>query len=99
MTNPVANTGSTPNSNAKLFQPLAAGPLSLRNRVAMAPMTRSRAPGAVPNALMREYYRQRAGAGLIISEGVAPAPEALGRLTHNLYFQNNLPYFLLGGQP
>lgn len=78
MTNPVANTGSTPNSNAKLFQPLAAGPLSLKNRVAMAPMTRSRAPGAVPNALMREYYRQRAGAGLIISEGVAPAPEALG---------------------
>lgn len=62
----------------KLFQPLTAGPLSLKNRVAMAPMTRSRAPGAVPNALMREYYRQRASAGLIISEGVAPAPEALG---------------------
>jgi N-ethylmaleimide reductase len=65
-------------SNAKLFQPLSAGPLSLKNRVAMAPMTRSRAPGAVPNALMGEYYHQRASAGLIITEGTAPAPEALG---------------------
>jgi N-ethylmaleimide reductase len=61
-----------------LFQPLDAGPLSLRNRIAMAPMTRSRATGNVPNALMREYYAQRASAGLQISEGVAPAPEGLG---------------------
>jgi 2,4-dienoyl-CoA reductase-like NADH-dependent reductase (Old Yellow Enzyme family) len=61
-----------------LFQPLEAGPLSLRSRIAMAPMTRSRAPGNVPNALMREYYSQRAGAGLQITEGVAPAPEGLG---------------------
>jgi N-ethylmaleimide reductase len=65
-------------SAAPLFQALEAGPLSLRNRVAMAPMTRSRAPGGLPNALMAEYYRQRASAGLLISEGVAPAPEALG---------------------
>ena len=61
-----------------LFQPFEAGPLSLRSRIAMAPMTRSRAPGNVPNALMREYYAQRAGAGLQITEGVAPAPEGLG---------------------
>jgi len=61
-----------------LFQPLEAGPLSLRSRIAMAPMTRSRAPGNIPNALMREYYGQRAGAGLQITEGVAPAPEGLG---------------------
>jgi N-ethylmaleimide reductase len=61
-----------------LFQPLDAGPLSLRSRIAMAPMTRSRAPGNIPNALMREYYGQRAGAGLQITEGVAPSPEALG---------------------
>jgi N-ethylmaleimide reductase len=61
-----------------LFQPLEAGPLSLRSRIAMAPMTRSRAPGNVPNALMREYYRQRASAGLQVTEGVAPAPEGLG---------------------
>ena len=44
-------------STVPLFQPLDAGPLSLRSRIAMAPMTRSRAPGNVPNALMREYYR------------------------------------------
>jgi len=61
-----------------LFQPLEAGPLSLRSRIAMAPMTRSRAPGNIPNALMREYYGQRASAGLQITEGVAPAPEGLG---------------------
>jgi N-ethylmaleimide reductase len=65
-------------TTSPLFQPLDAGPLSLRNRIAMAPMTRSRAPGAVPNALMREYYRQRADAGVQITEGVAPSPEALG---------------------
>jgi N-ethylmaleimide reductase len=65
-------------SLSPLFQPLDAGPLSLRSRIAMAPMTRSRAPGNVPNALMREYYAQRAGAGLQITEGVAPAPEGLG---------------------
>src|SRR5688500_18964170 len=49
-----------------------------RSRIAMAPMTRSRAIGNVPNALMAEYYRQRASAGLVVTEGVAPAPEALG---------------------
>ncbi len=48
------------------------------SRIAMAPMTRSRAIGNVPNALMVEYYRQRAGAGLVITEGTAPVPEALG---------------------
>ena len=72
------STTTATHSNSRLFQPLAAGPLSLGNRVAMAPMTRSRAPGAVPNALMRDYYRQRAGAGLVITEGVATGPEALG---------------------
>ncbi len=61
-----------------LFQPLSAGPLSLGNRIAMAPMTRSRAPGNVPNALMREYYGQRNGAGMVITEGTSPAPEGLG---------------------
>ncbi|MEO8161201.1 MAG: alkene reductase [Arenimonas sp.] len=65
-------------TTSPLFQPLDAGPLSLRNRIAMAPMTRSRAPGNIPNALMREYYRQRADAGVEITEGVAPSPEALG---------------------
>jgi 2,4-dienoyl-CoA reductase-like NADH-dependent reductase (Old Yellow Enzyme family) len=53
-----------------LFTPLQLGDLSLPNRVIMAPLTRSRAnnSGLVPNALMREYYMQRASAGLIITE-------------------------------
>ncbi|WP_119964091.1 alkene reductase [Simplicispira lacusdiani] len=61
-----------------LFDPLQAGELRLANRVAMAPLTRNRAPGALPNALMVEYYRQRAGAGLLISEGTAISPQGQG---------------------
>lgn len=61
-----------------LFQPTAAGPLSLKNRIAMAPMTRSRAIGNIPNSIMRDYYVQRSGAGLIITEGTSPSPEGLG---------------------
>jgi N-ethylmaleimide reductase len=55
-----------------LLQPYKLGDLTLSNRVVMAPLTRGRAhnPGHVPNDLMREYYEQRATAGLIISEGV-----------------------------
>ena len=53
-----------------LFQPYKLGDLTLRNRAVMAPLTRNRATGGgeVPNELMAEYYRQRAGAGLIVSE-------------------------------
>lgn len=55
-----------------LFDPLKAGNLSLKNRIWMAPLTRSRAGSSrVPNELMAEYYSQRAGAGLIISEATA----------------------------
>lgn len=62
-----------------LFTPLELGRLQLRNRIVMAPMTRSRADEAgLPNALMQEYYRQRAGAGMIISEGIAPSAAGLG---------------------
>jgi 2,4-dienoyl-CoA reductase-like NADH-dependent reductase (Old Yellow Enzyme family) len=53
-------------TDSPLFQPTAPGPLSLRNRIAMAPLTRSRATGNLPNALMREYYGQRASAGLVL---------------------------------
>ena len=55
-----------------LLDPYVMGDLPLRNRVVMAPLTRTRAvnPGHVPTELMREYYLQRALAGLIISEGV-----------------------------
>ncbi|MGB3547112.1 MAG: alkene reductase [Saprospiraceae bacterium] len=62
----------------QLFSPYTLGSVELKNRVVMAPMTRSRAIDNVPNDLMTEYYANRAGAGLIITEGTAPAPGALG---------------------
>ena len=62
----------------KAFEPAKLGPLTLANHIVMAPMTRSRALGNVPNELMAEYYRQRATAGLIISEGVSPSANGLG---------------------
>lgn len=61
-----------------LFDPWVMGPFTLRNRVVMAPMTRNRADDAgVPSVHALEYYRQRAGAGLIITE--ATQPSAAGR--------------------
>lgn len=62
-----------------LSDPLVLGNLRLPNRVVMAPLTRCRAgPGRVPTPLMAEYYRQRAGAGLIISEATAVSPMGVG---------------------
>ncbi|WP_298170286.1 alkene reductase [Novosphingobium sp.] len=51
-----------------LFTPVTLGTHALPNRIAMAPMTRLRAPDAMPNAIMAEYYAQRASAGLIVTE-------------------------------
>lgn len=66
-------------SDINLFTPLALGPLTLPNRLAMAPLTRNRStPEGVPHALNVEYYRQRAGAGLLITEATCIAPEAVG---------------------
>jgi N-ethylmaleimide reductase len=66
-------------SDTALFSPAALGPLTLRNHLVMAPMTRSRAVEAnTPNALMAEYYAQRAGAGLIVTEGTSPSPNGTG---------------------
>jgi N-ethylmaleimide reductase len=62
----------------RLYAPTKLADLDLKNRVVMAPMTRSRAIGNVPNALMAEYYAQRSEAGLIITEGTAPSPDAVG---------------------
>lgn len=66
--------------NAKsLYEPYALGGLSLRNRLVMNPMTRSRSDAeGLANPLMAEYYAQRAGAGLIITEGTAPAADGRG---------------------
>ena len=61
-----------------LFDPLAVGELTLPNRIVMAPLTRSRALGRVPNELMTEYYRQRASAGLILSEATVVTPMGVG---------------------
>jgi N-ethylmaleimide reductase len=62
-----------------LLAPTTMGPLSLTNRTVMAPMTRSRAVEAnTPNDLMREYYTQRATAGLIVTEGTSPSPNGTG---------------------
>ena len=61
-----------------LFAPALLGSIKLANRIVMAPMTRSRALGNVPNDLMVKYYEQRASAGLIITEGTAPSPNGLG---------------------
>jgi N-ethylmaleimide reductase len=62
-----------------LLEPFSARKLQLSNRSVMAPMTRSRAVQSnTPNALMAEYYGQRASAGLIITEGASPSPNGLG---------------------
>lgn len=64
---------------SQLFEPLRAGDLTLRNRIVMAPLTRMHAsPGRVPNDLMVEYYTQRAGAGMILTEATAVTPQGVG---------------------
>src|SRR5258708_35701556 len=62
-----------------LQDPIRIGDWNLPNRVIMAPLTRCRASkGRVPNDLMRQYYQQRAGAGLIISEATSISPMGVG---------------------
>ena len=61
-----------------LFESAKLGNLELKNRVVMAPLTRCRAIESRPNDLMAKYYGQRAGAGLIITEGTSPSPNGLG---------------------
>jgi 2,4-dienoyl-CoA reductase-like NADH-dependent reductase (Old Yellow Enzyme family) len=63
-----------------LFEPYDLGDRRLANRVVMAPMTRARAPQEIPDAQTALYYRQRAGAGLIVTEGLPVSEEARGYL-------------------
>jgi 2,4-dienoyl-CoA reductase-like NADH-dependent reductase (Old Yellow Enzyme family) len=64
---------------ATLFDPLKVGDLTLPNRIIMAPLTRTRAiDRRIPNALMRDYYAQRASAGLILSEATSVTPMGVG---------------------
>jgi 2,4-dienoyl-CoA reductase-like NADH-dependent reductase (Old Yellow Enzyme family) len=66
-------------ANLKLLEPIRLGDLQLANRVFMAPLTRCRASaGRVPNELMRDYYVQRASAGLILSEATSVCPQGVG---------------------
>jgi len=65
-----------------LFSSAEMGPLKVKNRVVMAPLTRSRAgPGNVPTQLNALYYAQRASAGLIIAEATQIAPEGQGYIS------------------
>lgn len=67
-------------AHSKLLSPIRFGDIAAPNRVFMAPLTRSRSmqPGDIPWALNAEYYRQRAGAGLIISEATQVSPQGKG---------------------
>ncbi|WP_462383680.1 alkene reductase [Pseudomonas sp. Marseille-QA0892] len=63
-----------------LFEPLQLGPFTLKNRIVLPPLTRSRStqPGNVPNATMATYYAQRAGAGFMVTEGTQIEPRGQG---------------------
>jgi N-ethylmaleimide reductase len=66
-------------TTAQLFDPVSVGLLELKNRVVMAPMTRTRAGElGIPEAMHATYYAQRAGAGLLITEGANISPQARG---------------------
>src|SRR5690606_3135206 len=66
---------------SKLFEPLQVGNITINNRLAMAPMTRQRSYlNGTPTDLNVEHYRQRASAGLIITEGIAPSEMGWGYL-------------------
>ncbi|MGA8138132.1 MULTISPECIES: alkene reductase [Pseudomonas] len=76
-----------------LFQPIAVGSLQLEHRIAMAPLTRSRAgqPGDVPTSLNAEYYRQRSSAALIITEATQISRQAQGYAwTPGIYNQEQI---------
>ncbi|MFT5232717.1 MAG: N-ethylmaleimide reductase [Candidatus Krumholzibacteriia bacterium] len=70
---------ATSDSGRTLFDENKVGDLTLKNRVVLAPLTRSKAgTERVPNALMAEYYQQRAGAGLVITEATTVSPQGNG---------------------
>lgn len=67
---------------SKLFTDFTLGAVVLRNRIVMAPMTRARAPGDIPNVPIALYYAQRATAGLIVSEGTPISLEGQGYISN-----------------
>lgn len=82
-----------------LFERYRLGQQALKNRIVMAPMTRARSlqPGNIPSALMAEYYRQRASAGLIITEATQISPQ--GGDTHGRPASIRLSMFQDGSSP
>ncbi|MBC2677677.1 alkene reductase [Pseudomonas baltica] len=79
--------------DSSLFTSLTLGGLTLKNRIALPPLTRSRStqPGDVPNALMSDYYRQRASAGFMITEGTQIEPRGQGYAwTPGIYSQEQI---------
>jgi len=79
--------------NKTIFDKIQLGNIELNNRIAMAPMTRSRTtqPGDIPNELMATYYAQRSSAGLIISEGTPISKVARGySLTPGIYTDDQI---------
>lgn len=76
---PASSAAKAPAATKPLFEPYRFGPLHLSNRIVMAPMTRSRAiDGNIPNPLAETYYRQRASAGLIVTEATQVSPQGVG---------------------
>ncbi|NEQ29930.1 MAG: alkene reductase, partial [Leptolyngbya sp. SIO4C5] len=69
---------STATAQIDLFTPVQLGRYTLPNRIVMAPLTRNRATGTVPQPVHQIYYSQRASAGLIISEATQVAPQGMG---------------------
>ncbi|MDP4918833.1 MAG: alkene reductase, partial [Haliea sp.] len=64
-----------------LLRPVRLGAIELKNPIVMAPMTRARTPSRVPTASMADYYRQRAGAGLIITEATQISQQGTGTVS------------------
>lgn len=68
------------NDSPSVFSPIQLGDIHMSNRLAMAPMTRARAPERIANDMMVEYYRQRASAGLIITEATQVSQQGTGSI-------------------
>ncbi|MFW9081927.1 alkene reductase [Pseudomonas sp. P2757] len=80
-------------TESSLFAPLSLGGLTLKNRIALPPLTRSRSsqPGDIPNDLMATYYRQRATAGFMVTEGTQIEPRGQGYAwTPGIYSQEQV---------
>lgn len=80
-------------TDSSLFEPLSFAGFTLKNRIALPPLTRSRStqPGDIPNALMGEYYKQRATAGFMVTEGTQIEPRGQGYAwTPGIYSQEQV---------